>query len=230
MTEALAAQAPWWETGMGHGYHVQHAGLPDRRGGPARHRPVDRRLFREEPGGPRRHRLSLGARARARRALRRLHPAPAQPRAGSALARTLSAGPGDLIGLPLMRFNAYWNPPGLSGMRIVNTRAWRAAEVPSTNRHGNARAIARLSSALATDGTLDGVHVLAPETVARATAEQVYSSGPGAGAAHPLRPRLSAHHARAAAGARTRVPSGASAPAARWASPIPTRAWPSATP
>jgi CubicO group peptidase (beta-lactamase class C family) len=47
------------------------------------------------------------------------------------------------------------------------------AEVPSTNGHGTARAVARLYSALATDGTLDGVHVLAPETVARAITEQV---------------------------------------------------------
>ena len=112
----------------------------------------------------------------------------------------------------------------------MNTRAWRAAEVPSTNGHGNARAIARLFSALATDGTLDGVHVLAPETVARATAEQVY--GQDLVLERPTRYGLGfqAHHARAAAGPRTRVPSGTSAPAARWASPIPTRAWPSATP
>jgi CubicO group peptidase (beta-lactamase class C family) len=59
-------------------------------------------------------------------------------------------------------------------MGVVNTRRWRAAEVPSTNGHGNARAVARLYSALAGDGELDGVHVLSPETVARATEPQVY--------------------------------------------------------
>jgi CubicO group peptidase (beta-lactamase class C family) len=69
-------------------------------------------------------------------------------------------------------------------MDIVNTRAWRVAEVSSTNGHGSARSIAGLYSALATDGTLDGVYLLGPEMVARA---------------------------------------------ARLASPIPTRAWPSAT-
>ena len=41
--------------------------------------------------------------------------------------------------------------------------------MPSTNGHGNARAVARLYSALAGDGELDGVHVLSPETIARAT-------------------------------------------------------------
>src|SRR4030095_6106823 len=52
--------------------------------------------------------------------------------------QALDAGPGGLSGLPLMRFNAYWNPPGLSGMRIVNTRAWRAAVAPAANRHRKA--------------------------------------------------------------------------------------------
>jgi len=73
-----------------------------------------------------------------------------------------------------MRVNAFRNPPDLSGAGVVNTRAWRAAEVPSTNGHGHARAVARLFSALATDGVLDGVHVLSPDTIARATAQQVY--------------------------------------------------------
>jgi CubicO group peptidase (beta-lactamase class C family) len=73
-----------------------------------------------------------------------------------------------------MRLNAYRNPRELSGAGVVNTRAWRAAEVPSANGHGNARAIARLYGALAGDGTLDGVHVLSPELIARAITEQVY--------------------------------------------------------
>jgi CubicO group peptidase (beta-lactamase class C family) len=72
-----------------------------------------------------------------------------------------------------MRLNAHFIRPGLSGVQVVNTRAWRAAEVPSTNGHGTARAVARLYSALATDGRLDGVHVLGPETIARAITEQV---------------------------------------------------------
>jgi CubicO group peptidase (beta-lactamase class C family) len=73
-----------------------------------------------------------------------------------------------------MRVHAYRNPPGISGTDVVNTRAWRAAEVPSTNGHGNARAVARLYSALAGDGELDGVHVLSPEVITRATEQQAY--------------------------------------------------------
>src|SRR5256885_674923 len=102
-----------------------------------------------------------------------LIPPPASPE-GDALRRQLGADPASLSGLALMRVNAYRNPPEVSGTGVVNTRAWRAAEVPSTNGHGNARAVARLYSALAADGRLDGVRVLSPDIIARACAPQVY--------------------------------------------------------
>jgi CubicO group peptidase (beta-lactamase class C family) len=101
-------------------------------------------------------------------------PAPASPE-GDDLRRLLAADPATLAGEALMRVHAYLNPPEISGTGIVNTRRWRAAEVPSTNGHGNARAVARLYSALAGDGKLDGVHILAPETIATAIREQVYA-------------------------------------------------------
>jgi len=90
------------------------------------------------------------------------------------LRRELSVDPESLSGLSLMRVNAYRNPPEVSGTGVINTRQWRAAEVPSTNGHGNARAVARLYAALAGDGALDGVHVLSPEIIARATTPQVH--------------------------------------------------------
>src|SRR5258707_8233107 len=34
-----------------------------------------------------------------------------------------------------MILNAYFNPPGLSGIGVVNTAAWRGAEGPSANPH-----------------------------------------------------------------------------------------------
>ena len=52
----------------------------------------------------------------------------------------------------------------------VNTRAWRAAELPALNGHASARGVARLLAALAEDGSLDGVCILAPATVAQMTA------------------------------------------------------------
>ena len=55
-----------------------------------------------------------------------------------------------------------------------NSREYRAAEFPSTNGHGNARALARLYGALATDGAVGGAQLLATPTIAAASAEQVY--------------------------------------------------------
>jgi CubicO group peptidase (beta-lactamase class C family) len=47
-----------------------------------------------------------------------------------------------------MRLSAYFNPPGFSGIGIVNTSAWRQAVVPSTNGHATARAVAGFYAAL----------------------------------------------------------------------------------
>ena len=79
-----------------------------------------------------------------------------------------------LSGEALMRVCAYRNPIELSGTGIVNTRHGRAAEMPSTNGHGNARAVARLYAALAGDGRVHGVHILAPDIIRLASTEQVY--------------------------------------------------------
>ncbi len=45
----------------------------------------------------------------------------------------------------------------------------RAGEVPSFGGHGNARAMSRIYAALAANGTLDGVTILSPEAVERAS-------------------------------------------------------------
>jgi CubicO group peptidase (beta-lactamase class C family) len=59
-----------------------------------------------------------------------------------------------------------------------NTEAWRRAEIPAANGHTTAHGIARVYAALAQGGDLDGVHVLSPESIDRATTEQAY--GPDA--------------------------------------------------
>jgi len=79
---------------------------------------------------------------------------------------------------------AFSNPRQKHG--DVNTRAWRAAEIPAANGHGTARALARIYGALARGGEIDGVRIMAPETIERAIAEE--SSGPDAVLARmPLR-------------------------------------------
>jgi CubicO group peptidase (beta-lactamase class C family) len=48
---------------------------------------------------------------------------------------------------------------------VVNSTAYRAAEIPAVNGHGTARAIARFYGGLAAGGELDGVRLLRPETL-----------------------------------------------------------------
>jgi CubicO group peptidase (beta-lactamase class C family) len=60
------------------------------------------------------------------------------------------------------------NPPGMLDVDVVNSTAYRAAEVPAVNGHGSARAIARFYGGLAAGGELDGVRLLRPETVEEA--------------------------------------------------------------
>ena len=55
----------------------------------------------------------------------------------------------------------------------VNSREWRAAELPAANGHGNARSLARIYAAMARGGELDGVRLLSPEGVAAASAHAV---------------------------------------------------------
>jgi CubicO group peptidase (beta-lactamase class C family) len=173
MTDALAAQEPWWEPGAAHGYHVNTYGFLIGE--------VVRRITGKSLGTYLRDELArpagidfvvgFGPELDARCA----EILPPRPGSDGDERRVLFEGElATLTGLARMRAGAYRNPPGLSGMGIVNSREWRAAEVPSTNGHGNARAVARLYAALAGDGGLDGVHILSPETVEMAIAEQVY--------------------------------------------------------
>jgi CubicO group peptidase (beta-lactamase class C family) len=47
------------------------------------------------------------------------------------------------------------------------TERWRRAEIGASNGHGNARSIARLQSAVACGGEVDGVRLLSPRTIDR---------------------------------------------------------------
>lgn len=61
-------------------------------------------------------------------------------------------------------FGGYFNPPGYSSQGVVNTAAWRSAQVPSTNGHGTATGLARLYRALVTPGQLLSADLLAEAT------------------------------------------------------------------
>jgi len=163
MTAALAAQEPWWEPGTGHGYHVNTFGFLVGE--------VIRRvtgstvgtMLREEVAGPLGADVHIGL------------PPSQHPRVatfawpGPPPAETEPPG---LDPARLMEHNAYFNPGGLSGFGVINSPAWRAAEVPSANAHGTARGVARVYAALAAGGTLDGTVIADATAVAAASAEQ----------------------------------------------------------
>jgi CubicO group peptidase (beta-lactamase class C family) len=174
MTAALAAQAPWWPPGDRHGYHVNTQGFLL---GEVVRRITGKTLgtyLRDEIAGPAGIDFVWGVGSKLEARCADMVPPPPSPE-GAELRRMLAVDPTTLSGLALMRFNAYRNPPEISGTGVVNTRTWRTAEMPSTNGHGNARGVARLYAALAGDGALDGVHILSPEIIATAITEQVYA-------------------------------------------------------
>jgi CubicO group peptidase (beta-lactamase class C family) len=167
MIHALEEQAPWWEPGTAHGYHVNTFGFLI---GEIVRRTDGRSigaLIREDIAAPLDADIHIGLsdKHHARCAEYRW------PIAGS-----MQAPPSDSDRMTQMRWKCYWNPPGFSGAHWVNNPAWRRAEIPSTNGHGNARAVARVYAALAKGGAIDGVHVLGRDMLLEAAREQV--SGP----------------------------------------------------
>jgi CubicO group peptidase (beta-lactamase class C family) len=164
MTEALAAERPWWMPRDGHGYHVNTFGyLVGEVVRRATGATVGTHLRTEvaEPLGADVH-IGLTSRHHGRVADFQW--------AGP---HHVDGPPPDLDGDELMRYNAYLNPAGVSGAGVVNTPAWREAEIPSTNAHASARGVARVYEALAAGGRVDGVEVVDAEVLRELTTEQV---------------------------------------------------------
>jgi len=182
MTAALAAEEPWWTPGEIHGYHVNTYGFLA--GEVLRRITGDSpgRLLRELVAGPLGADVHLGLAATDDprtatfvwpdfSALALEPPPPGEPAADHAAFGI--ADPIDADPIDAMRYAAYFNPSTFSGAGIINTRAWRGAEMPSTNTHASARGVTRIYAALVGGGTLDGVTVVDPAALAAATAEQV---------------------------------------------------------
>jgi CubicO group peptidase (beta-lactamase class C family) len=165
MTQALAGQRPWWRPGTAHGYHVNTFGFLV---GEVLRRATGHTvgaLLREEVAGPLGADVHIGLPAAEHGRVADFDwpgPPPAED------------DPPDLSDDELVVHNAYFNPGGLSGAGVINSAAWREAEVPSANTHGTARGVARVYAALAAGGTLDGVRLVDPGALAEARTEQVH--------------------------------------------------------
>jgi CubicO group peptidase (beta-lactamase class C family) len=160
---AIAAQAPNWEPGTAHGYHARSFGWIL---GEVVRRITGRtlgRFFAEEIARPFGLDFHIGLPATERRRSARMLPPESMPDLAqlfgpsSLMARVMS-GPSNLFA-----YDDMWNRPDVL-----------AAEMPSSNGVGGARALARLYAALVAD--VDGMRVLEPDTVRDACVVQ--SQGP----------------------------------------------------
>jgi CubicO group peptidase (beta-lactamase class C family) len=159
MTKVLANETPWWEPGTAHGYHVNTYGFLV---GEIVRRASGKTIghfLREQVCAPLGADFHIGLAASEHARVAEFQWPGSQPK------------PEFADDHALMRWNAYWNPQGFSGGKWVNTKEWREAEIPSTNGHANARSIARIYSALAAGGTIDGVSILSTDMLREAMHE-----------------------------------------------------------
>jgi CubicO group peptidase (beta-lactamase class C family) len=179
MTAALAEQEPWWVPGTRHGYHALTFGHLI---GEVLRRVAGKSIgayCRDEITGPLGIDFNIGldARddARCAEVIAAPPPPPGQP-------NPLGENAADPESITAKALN---NPPGALRMSMINSRAWRGAEVPAANGHTNARALSRFYGVLARGGELDGVRVLSPAQMERCHTEQ--SNGIDAVLSVPMR-------------------------------------------
>lgn len=156
----LAAQAPWWEPGTDAGYHLVTQGHLEAE---IVRRVTGRTLgtfFREEVAAPLDAEFHIGLPEAEESKVAELIPPE----------RTELADLGDAPADDIGRRATVSTP--LTGAE-PNTRAWRAAEIPAAGGIGNARGVARVHAALAEGGSLDGVDLLSPGTIARIFETQI---------------------------------------------------------
>ncbi len=169
MTGALARSEPWWEPGTAHGYHALTYGWLV---GEVVRRISGKSLgtfFRDEIAEPLGLDFWIGLPEEHDARAARLVQGPVHASdEGASLFEEILKDPTS------MAARAFMNPP--LDLEAPNQRAWRAAEIPAANGHGTAAALARVYGALANGGTLEGVQVLAPETIEQARKE--HSQGP----------------------------------------------------
>lgn len=155
----MAGQAPWWEPGSASGYHAIVYGhlvseLIERISG----KPL-RQFVAEEIAGPLGADFQIGAQESDWARIAPVVPPPPLPLDFEA------AGPES----PMVR--TLTGPP--ANAADANTPGWRRADMGGVNGHGNARSVARILSAIARGGTVDGVRLLGPATIDLIFEEQV---------------------------------------------------------
>lgn len=152
-TSMLAAQEPWWEPGTASGYHALNQGHLV---GEVVRRVSGKQLgqfFADEIAGPLDLDFHIGLDPAEFHRVSNVVPPPPLPFDLDSLdpnGPTVKTMTG-----PAPQAEEAW------------TDAWRTADIGAANGHGNARSLARGQAVVANGGTLDGVQLLSPETIAR---------------------------------------------------------------
>jgi CubicO group peptidase (beta-lactamase class C family) len=150
-TARYAAQAPWWEPGTASGYHALNFGHLI---GEVVRRITGKGLKQfvaEEIAGPLGADFQIGAVESDWGRIADVVPPPPLPFDLEA------AGPDSPVA------KTFTGPPAIA--EAANTPGWRGADIGGANGHGNARSVARMLSALARGGEVDGVRLLRPQTI-----------------------------------------------------------------
>lgn len=158
MTSLLAAQAPLWEPGTASGYHVLTYGYLI---GEIVRRITGKSLgtvFREEIAAPLGADFHIGL------------PASEDSRVADLVPWVVPEGAGD-VKLNEIEEITWRNMP--LAVPNTRTRAWRAAEIPAVNGHGNARSIAAIHSILANGGVAQGRRFLSESGCRKALEPQI---------------------------------------------------------
>jgi CubicO group peptidase (beta-lactamase class C family) len=157
----LAAQTPWWEPGTKSGYHSLTFGYPL---GELVRRITGKTMgqfFRDEVAIPLGADFHIGL------------PEEHEPRVGVMIPPpVISPGEEGYIDPGSMMGKLMNNPPLKA--EYSRDRAWRAAEIPAANGHGNARSVSRIGAAIACGGELNGIRLLSLSTIEKAIEEQIY--------------------------------------------------------
>jgi CubicO group peptidase (beta-lactamase class C family) len=154
-TALLAAQAPWWEPGTASGYHALTYGHLI---GEVVRRITGKRLGEfvashiAEPLGADFH---IGLSPSDFHRVANLVPPPAVAQAPSA--EPMQLDPNSVA------FKTTTNPA--MSVETTWTEGWRRADFGAGNGHANARSLARIQSAVACGGEVDGVRLLSPRTI-----------------------------------------------------------------
>ncbi len=150
-TSQLASQAPWWEPGSASGYHALNQGHMV---GEIIRRITGKSLKQfvaEEIAGPLGADFQIGALERDWDRIADVVPPPPLPFDMDAIDPQSPA------------FKTMTGP--IPDAAAANTPGWRNADMGACNGHGNARSVARIMSALALGGEVDGVRLVGQKTI-----------------------------------------------------------------